>query len=420
MLHRECEVRVFQARHLVPRQKKRSDDEKSLMAGVSVLLSYDGLHVPTEVCRDIDNPTWQRVVSFQLTHQDTSEGEEALTEPSAKEEFADTAFAKMATTTTDKDVTQSLNPFAKTQSLNPFAKTQSLNPFASNFVPPPSPPTPTPTSTPAAQFPLRAPLVLHLHVLSYSLISKQVLGDVAIDLVPLLESRGHRLATDRLGHVGDVPLDGLPDAETIAVDTWVALRQRTGELRVQLLVKPAFSGAVINRGTERKRHSMHFAHLGGTSNGSMLAPGSSVLAPEATRAPEGGDLWAGHQLGIQDSLWSEFDKLARDGLVKTSLSVEQRSLDDRLLEVQELYDFSAACGYRQGRPDEDADGEGGNGAKGFEINVPEWPTCGQDAAQLRRDMQFATLRNQRQSIGKLVKEEPTRIARPPCHLWHVS
>lgn len=49
---------------------------------------------------------------------------------------------------------------------------------------------------------------------------------------------------------------------------------------------------------------------------------------------------------------------------KTSLDLEQRSLDERLLEVQELYDFSATTGYREGKPDEDGGGGGVAGQEG--------------------------------------------------------
>lgn len=41
--------------------------------------------------------------------------------------------------------------------------------------------------------------------------------------------------------------------------------------------------------------------------------------------------------------------------MKTSLDLEQRPLDERLLAVQELYDFSAASGYRAGKPDGEDD-----------------------------------------------------------------
>ncbi|CAN0471259.1 unnamed protein product, partial [Hapterophycus canaliculatus] len=144
-------------------------------------------------------------------------------------------------------------------SANPFAEvvteTQSLNPFASNFVPPPSsqpsppqappapPPSPPPPPAPPAR--LRTSLVLHLRVLNGRLSSKEVLGDVAVDLVPLLRSGGERLATDRLGWLGSeectplerVVADGDTAAAPLGVDTWVSLRQGNAELRVQLCIK---------------------------------------------------------------------------------------------------------------------------------------------------------------------------------------
>lgn len=58
----------------------------------------------------------------------------------------------------------------------------------------------------------------------------------------------------------------------------------------------------------------------------------------------GGDAWS-----------AAFDNMAERGLVKTTLDLEERPLDERLLAVQELYDFSAAGGYRTGKPDGDDD-----------------------------------------------------------------
>ncbi|CAN0211628.1 unnamed protein product [Ectocarpus fasciculatus] len=58
-------------------------------------------------------------------------------------------------------------------------------------------------------------------------------------------------------------------------------------------------------------------------------------------------------VGGDDAWAAAFEALSAEGLVKTSLGLEQRSLDDRLLDVQETYDFSAGSGYREGKPDED-------------------------------------------------------------------
>lgn len=401
-MHRECEVRVCQARHLVPKQRKRNRDEKSTVAGVYVLLSYDGVHVPTETCRDIESPSWNRVAVFQLNLRDRGGEDKASAPDQSLINSSNAMLDEQAATATST----SLNPFARTQqSLNPFAKTQSLNPFASDFVPPPS--TSPPRPPPVARVPLRTSLVLHLRVLSDSLISKEVLGDVAIDLAPLLESKGDHLATDRLGHVGNVPLNGLPDQETLAVDTWVGLRQRTGELRVQILVKPCSArGRAASRCTDDARHTEQPASLRrqhrSLSDLRLLLPGASVSVGK--RAPRGGNSQTGGDAGTGGDAWPLFDNMARDGVVKTSLDAEQRSLDDRLLEVQELFDFSAGVGYRKGRQDEDPGEEKERGTSRSKVIVPDWPPCERDAAHLRRDMQYAALRDRRQSIGE--KREP--------------
>ena len=394
-MHRQCEVRVSQARNLVASQRKRNRDEKSPVSGVYVLLSYDGVHVPTETCRYVESPSWHRIAVFQLKVRDCARGGEApVTEQSLIDLSSPTVDEQTAKTT-------SLNPFATTQqSLNAIAKTQSLNPFASDFVPPPSTsPSPPP---PVAPLPVRTSMVLHLRVLSDSLISKEILGDVAVDLAPLLESKGDHLAADRLGHVGNVPRKGLPDQEAVAVDTWVALRQRTAELRVQILVKPCSPrGTATGRSTDGARPSGQAASLKKQrSTRRDLLPLPAAEAPAGTRASRGGNSETGIEPGTGGGMWPLFDNMAMNGTVKTSLCAEQRSLDDRLLEVQEQYDFGAGGGYRKGRQDEDPREEKERGTRRRKVIVPEWPRCERDAAQLRRGMQYAALRNRRQAIGE--------------------
>lgn len=396
-MHRQCEVRVCQARHLVPKQRKRNRDEKSPVAGlgVYVLLSCDGVHVATETCRDIESPSWHRIAVFRLNVHDRARGDEAS--------VPEQPLVDASSSTVDEQTAapRSLNPFGQ-QSLNPIAKTQSLNPFASDFVPPPS--TSPPPPPPVAPLPMRTSMALHLRVLSDSLISKEVLGDVAVDLAPLLASKGDHLATDRLGHVGNkVRRKGLPDQETIAVDTWVALRQRTAELRVQILVKPcSLGGTASDICTDGARRSGQPASLQKPRSfrRDLLLPPAAELSA-GTRASRGGNSETGVEPGTGGDAWPLFDNMARDGFVKTSLDAEQRSLDDRLLEVQELYDFSAGGGYRKGRQDEDPGEEKERGTSPSKVIVPDWPTSERDAAQLRKDMQYAALRNRRQSMGEM-------------------
>ncbi|CAN0440453.1 unnamed protein product, partial [Ectocarpus fasciculatus] len=107
-------------------------------------------------------------------------------------------------------------------------------------------------------------------------------------------------------------------------------------------------------------------------------------------------------VGGDDAWAAAFEALSAEGLVKTSLGLEQRSLDDRLLDVQETYDFSAGSGYREGKPDEDEGARDLDEGKEGDPKTPEWPACEREAAGLRRDMQFAALRDRGQSIGELV------------------
>ncbi|CAM9479856.1 unnamed protein product, partial [Ectocarpus sp. 6 AP-2014] len=377
LLHRrQCEVRVCQARHLVPKGRKRNGDDKPAVLvadAVWALMSIDGEHNTTESCRNIEHPSWQRVAVFDLNLCRAAEGiardapanpprdsnptavaaaaaaasssssrnssatferpsAVAAAVPARKNKAAAAAAATPAAAAVKRSSSSSLNPFAVAE-----AETQSLNPFASNFVPPaamPLPPPPPAAASPrsksscppaAAAQALRASMVLHLRVLHGRLRSKEVLGDVAVDLAPLLRSGGDRLATDRLEWLeeGGAPLLPLGDGDAgvittpppppplVAVDTWVSLRQGTAELRVQILIKKPREPA-----------------------------GSNV---RSQRAQVGGDeAWA-----------AAFEALSAEGLVKTSLDLEQRSLDERLLDVQETYDFSAGSGYREGKPDED-------------------------------------------------------------------
>ncbi|CAN0050765.1 unnamed protein product, partial [Sphacelaria rigidula] len=306
MLYRECEVRVCQARHLTARnriEQTNSRDKRTHVTGLCALISHGGRHVPTEVCRDIENPYWQKIASFPLLMRDSVE------EPGGRPEksSATNRLAEVAVEETSHEVMQSLNPFAK------------------NFVPPESlpaqpPPPQNPSTPPRSPSPpsltdghLRTSLVVHFHLLGENLISKELIGDVAVDLVPILETADKKvtvLETDRLAHVEDnFDLAGLPPHASVAVDTWVALRQRNGELRIQILIKPV----------------------------------------EGVRGPP-----HGYVRDTRIGLWPDFDRIAKDGLVKVGVSSAHGSLDERLLEIQEQYDFSAARGYREGKPDQDA------------------------------------------------------------------
>lgn len=441
MLYRECEVRVCQARHLTARnriEQTNSRDKRTHVTGLCALISHGGRHVPTEVCRDIENPYWQKIASFPLLMRDSVE------EPGGRPEksSATNRLAEVAVEETSHEVMQSLNPFAK------------------NFVPPESlpaqpPPPQNPSTPPKSPSPpsladshLRTSLVVHFHLLGENLISKELIGDVAVDLVPILETADKKvtvLETDRLAHVEDnFDLAGLPPHASVAVDTWVALRQRNGELRIQILIKPVsslpdlggrqgvpLSSALEVRPIPRAASSANFRSRSnpfGMDRASSLQPrrnsdeevpshpkdavkqitlrqgappystemsGRSNRGSEGVRGPP-----HGYVRDTRIGLWPDFDRIAKDGLVKVGVSSAHGSLDERLLEIQEQYDFSAARGYREGKPDQDA-GEGMRAVARETSGIPEWPTSAFDAAQLRRDMQLATLRTRRQCIGEV-------------------
>lgn len=454
MLRRECEVRICQARHLVPKSFSRKGGEKSPITGVVVLCSHDGVHVSTEVCRSVENPTWQRVASFQLVLTDSPE------------ESGEVSTEAVARTRIPKEVQPVSNSGEVMQSRNPFAK---------NFVPPEAmqatvpPPTPSqPPSTPllssttTSDPPLRTSLVLHFHVLSENFMSRELLGDVAVDIVPLLTSGGGVLATDRLGHVDQAPPAGVPTDASVAVDTWIALRQKNGELRVQILVKsisPVSLSRDVNGGGGKAGHlDLSGGHRPSSKDEARHLLGASgsrsnAVKPDIPRNPfdttptvgdsncsdsddiaRGNDQGASQEIGVgrgapldADELldrraegreavrrrtsagylqharigsWYEFDAMALIGRVKAGICLGHGSLDDQLLQVQEQYDFSAARGYREGRPDGDVGDEGGQTSTESTAKAPEWPTCFCDAAQLKRDMQFGAWRNSRQSVGE--------------------
>lgn len=263
-----------------------------------------------------------------------------------------------------------------TSAVNPF--TQSLNPFAENFVPPPgpSPPSSPPSSPPPRpiELRLRTSLVLYLRVLNENLISKEVVGEVAVDLMSLLRSAGNQLVTDRLGYIGSIPLETLPSEETLAIDTWIALRERSGELRVQILIKSKSQERIMNS-VRQISAEFNDSDVAGRAQGV-----SKVLESEDCPEFEG----------------------IMSGLTKITVGPSQHSLDGRLLEIQEQYDFSAADGYRQGRLNEEADGRPvvRRGSVQIHNGSPDWPRCEQDAAKLRRSMQLAALRDRSQCIGE--------------------
>lgn len=363
---------VFISAHDNATIKRNSNRGQSLC----VLLSHDGIHTTTEVCRDTKSPSWRRLSVFQLNlHEEVEQRGKPLGELNEGGGTTGTTPSASGDVSGTSEVTSAVN-----------SCTQSLNPFAENFVPPPGPtPSPSPTPLPPPpppprpiQLRLRTSLVLYLRVLNDNLIAKEVVGEVAVDLMSLLRSAGNQLVTDRLGYIGGIPLETFPSEETLAVDTWIALRERSGELRVQILIKSKSQERIMS---SVRQISAEFNH----SEEAGRAPGVSVVSKvlENERCPE-------------------FEGIMKDGLTKTTLGPSQHSLDGRLLEIQEQYDFSAADGYRQGRPNEEADGRPAvrRGSDRIHNGTPDWPRCEQDAAKLRRSMQLAALRDRSQCIGE--------------------
>lgn len=448
MLYRECEVRVCQARHLTARNgaeyaNKRDKKSQVTAMSVQVLITHDGRHVPTEVCRNIESPYWQKIASFPIVLRDSVEEPEGVSaEPSVTKGHTEVEHKNK-----EQQVMQSLNPFAKN-----FVPPESLP----TQPPPPAPPSPPPPSPPprpiVADGPLRASVVVHFHVLSDNLISKELIGDVAVDLVPILETADKEVSvigTDRLGHVEEnVQLAGLSADATIATDTWVPLRQKNGELRIQILIKPEFDGRGSSAGFLTRPEGFppstaaqvrplprasssanirspsnafetdHSRTLQPRRNSDEEVPGhvqevnqdirrrrgassyGTEMSSRTADQPPPGRAPSGYLRYARIGVWPEFDNMTREGMVKVSVPPSHGSLDERLLEVQEQYDFSAARGYREGKPDQDA-GEGMRAIARETDRVLEWPTSVFDAAQLRRDMQFAALRDKRQCIGEL-------------------
>lgn len=447
MLYRECEVRVCQARHLTARNgaeyaNKRDKRPQVTAMCVQVLITHDGRHVPTELCRNIESPYWQKIASFPLVLRDSVEEPEGISEESSGMK----RHMEVEHENKEEQVMQSLNPFAK------------------NFVPPesmPTQPAPPPSPPPRPVMvdgPLRTSVVVHFHVLSDNLISRELIGDVAVDLVPILETADKKmsvLATDRLGHVEEnVQLAGLRADATIATDTWVPLRQTNGELRIQMLIKPESDGRASSAGfltrpqgfllptagevqpiIPRVLSSANFRSpskafgadhpraLQPRRNSDEEIPGHAQNVSQDIRRRQGASPYSTNMSGrtagepppdrasfgylkyAPIGLWPEFDMMAREGMVKVSVPASHGSLDKRLLEVQEQYDFSAARGYREGTPDQDA-GEGMKAIARETDRVPEWPTGIFDAVQLRRDMQFAALRDKRQCVGEVSRTLP--------------
>mmetsp|Transcript_17650 Transcript_17650/g.26143 ORF Transcript_17650/g.26143 Transcript_17650/m.26143 type:complete len:994 (-) Transcript_17650:301-3282(-) len=85
---------------------------------------------------------------------------------------------------------------------------------------------------------------LFLRLFSDNVLSKEIVGEVVIDIQTLIDTRGRTIVTDRIGILHkENSFDSSHSKysssnSTIAIDTWVSLREGDSELRVQFLIQP--------------------------------------------------------------------------------------------------------------------------------------------------------------------------------------
>ncbi|KAG5178152.1 hypothetical protein JKP88DRAFT_281267 [Tribonema minus] len=254
-----------------------------LNATLCVSITLGDKHVLTEQCADLQRPVWDKVASF--TYDPCPPPADAAAAPHEVEPSA--AAVEMT------DMFRAMG--LPSRAAEPHDQQLPLEPHSGK----PSPPaaaaglqqlsaSATAGAAPTADAHARR-RALHLRVFSDSLVSKDLLGEVTVDVAALVATGGALLVTDRIGYTdsggagsrgeeddGDssgafmVPLAlaasptpprshhservsangaaaaavaSAVDFEPLAVDTWVALRQGDGELRVQVLVRPDPSAA---------------------------------------------------------------------------------------------------------------------------------------------------------------------------------
>jgi hypothetical protein len=165
-----------------------------LNAAVSAAVSFGGATLLTEPCTDLQKPVWDKVLTFRLNGEGDLESD------------------------------------SKSKSRNGELELRTLNLDGGRGFPllPSSWDTPLPGGAGA----------LHFRAFSDSIVSKDLLGEVAVDLQRLLASGGEKLVLDCIGFARGGRMEGGPDViNEVAVDTWLALRNGAGELRIQILVQ---------------------------------------------------------------------------------------------------------------------------------------------------------------------------------------
>ncbi|CAM9229464.1 unnamed protein product, partial [Discosporangium mesarthrocarpum] len=491
------EVRVCEGRHLFPRGGLGTGGDVNpdrSPQGVCVVVSCGNKHQATEVCHNVGQPSWERIVCFHLDGDQGPMGEEKDVEQRRTREAGLRATPLAAAGSRTTHIITTSAP------LDPVEPPQSLNPFAPNFVPPgqavpqqpavspvlvqqASVPEPQSRSSPiptVREDPLRR--VIHLRVLNDNLVSKELIGDIALDLGTILESCGEVLGMDRIAYVhkrpesssdqtvqtgrgeGGVGCEGLNRPGRIGVDTWVALRQGGGELRVQILIRmvpsetsskedtlrgarggvgvregvrtqgawgPSTSGSCVKNiaagpSGGQNRSPLQFLPFGGgdRDNGEAGVPvegaDNAPLKEEARERPEqegekqyksghcSSDVLGQARNGkgrlrrrnaflpvIHCGPWPVWDELERAGQVKVSTPFGQEPLENRLVAVQRLYNYSALSGYQTGSADEDSNVPESGGtvtAEGTALSTPEWPAGTEGEANMRRGLQYTIWR----------------------------
>ncbi|CAM9836028.1 unnamed protein product [Chrysoparadoxa australica] len=190
-------------------------------------------------------------------------------------------------------------------------------------------------------------LVLHLRVFSESLVSKDLLGDISLDLGELLLSDGETLVPDCIGQ-SYRQSEGW--GKKIAVDTWVALRQGAGELRLQMLVGPDSEVSPRRdraptdgwQGSQRQRQRVS----SDSPERSRPEPLFPEQSPEVVAVqPPGGQQrsqargWVlkGDYKRQRPQAWDKLEKEREAGRVKVSRPPWQQPLEEMVAAVEEEY-----------------------------------------------------------------------------------
>jgi hypothetical protein len=301
-----------------------------LNAAVRVCVSCSGEHAFTEQCHDLLHPVWERTLEFQY--------DPTLQQPApAPQPLSLTGWESDAAAV---EMTAVVKPSAAAQR---SSRPRSKNPFDENYrEASPSPPPParrsgSSSSSVALLPPAVAPrsnsstyeqpsaasigreqqqrarhCAVHLRVFSDSLVSKELLGEVVLDLTALVASAGTVLATDCIGWSSSTDnssasTTAASQQQQLAVDTWVALRQGAGELRVQLLLRPdpAATAAAADPALALTSNAAAANSFSDSEEDSVLSPAFSASA--SRDAP--GDVWGS---GVDFSSVCESDSLQGD------------------------------------------------------------------------------------------------------------